>query len=169
MQERPTIPDELLSGSPPHRSGLAARLSSVAHRCPCDLYWSLLSLHVDPDQSTPPAARLISSAEPTEAAMIPATYSIRERLRDGRPIEIRALRADDETGMLAAVDRTNPESLRRRFFVTKRGFSEKEKAFFMNVDFINHVALVAEIDEDGRPAIIGGGRYIVVRPGAAEV
>src|SRR5215467_10903100 len=101
--------------------------------------------------------------------MRPATYSVRERLREGRPIEIRALRADDETGMLAAVDRTNPESLRRRFFVTKRGFSEKEKAFFMNVDFINHVALVAEIDEDGRPAIIGGGRYIVVRPGAAEV
>lgn len=101
--------------------------------------------------------------------MIPATYSVPERLRDGRPIEIRALRADDETGMLAAIDRTNLESLRRRFFVTKRGFSEKEKAFFMNVDFVNHVALVAEIDEDGRPVIIGGGRYIVVRPGVAEV
>lgn len=101
--------------------------------------------------------------------MTPATYSASERLRDGRPVQIRALRPDDEAEMLAAVDRTNPESLRRRFFVTKRGFSEKEKAFFLQIDFINHVALVAEIDEGKSPAIIGGGRYVVTEPGEAEV
>jgi RimJ/RimL family protein N-acetyltransferase len=101
--------------------------------------------------------------------MTPATYSTRERLRDGRPIQIRALRPDDEAEMLAAVDRTNPESLRRRFFVTKRGFSEKEKTFFMHIDFVNHVALVAEIEEGGTLTIIGGGRYIVTEPGEAEV
>lgn len=101
--------------------------------------------------------------------MTPATYSASERLRDGRPIQIRALRPDDEAEMLAAVDRTNPESLRRRFFVTKRGFSEKEKAFFMHIDFVNHVALVAEIEKGAGPAIIGGGRYVVTDPGEAEV
>ena len=53
--------------------------------------------------------------------MTPATYSTCEKLRDGRPIEIRALRPDDEADMLAAIDRTAAESLRRRFFVTKRG------------------------------------------------
>ena len=98
-----------------------------------------------------------------------ATYSVREQLRDGRPVEIRAQRPDDETEMLAAVDRTDPESLRRRFFVTKRGFSEKEKFFFMHIDFVNHVALVAEVNEGARRAIIGGGRYIVTAPGEAEV
>lgn len=101
--------------------------------------------------------------------MTPATYSAREQLRDGRPLEIRALRPDDETGMLAAVDRTDPESLRRRFFVTKRGFSEKEKSFFMHIDFVNHVALVAEINEGAKRAIIGGGRYVVTAAGEAEV
>ena len=101
--------------------------------------------------------------------MTPATYSAREKLRDGRPIEIRALRPDDEAGMLAAIDRTNADSLRRRFFVTKRGFSEQEKAFFLNIDFVNHVALVAVIDEDGRRMIVGGGRYVVTEPGKAEV
>jgi RimJ/RimL family protein N-acetyltransferase len=102
-------------------------------------------------------------------AMTLATYSVREQLRDGRPVEIRALRTDDETEMLAAVDRTASESLRRRFFVTKRGFSEKEKSFFMHIDFVNHVALVAEINEGSKRAIIGGGRYIVTTPGEAEV
>ena len=101
--------------------------------------------------------------------MTPATYSAFETLRDGRPIAIRALRPDDEIDMLAAIDRTAAESLRRRFFVTKRGFSEKEKAFFLNVDFVNHVALVATIDEGDRRTIIGGGRYIVTEQGKAEV
>ena len=42
-------------------------------------------------------------------------------------------------------------------------------AFFLNIDFESHVPLVAQIDENGRAAIAGGGRYIVVRPGTAEV
>ncbi len=41
--------------------------------------------------------------------------------------------------------------------------------FFLKIDFENHVALVAEIVEDGHPGIIGGGRYIVSRPGQAEI
>ncbi len=101
--------------------------------------------------------------------MTPASYSAREQLRDGRPIEIRALRPTDEAGMLDAINNTNAESLRRRFFVTKRAFSDKELAFFINVDFVKHVALVAEIEENGRHSIIGGGRYIVTHPGEAEV
>jgi RimJ/RimL family protein N-acetyltransferase len=101
--------------------------------------------------------------------MTPATYSVREQLRDGRPVEIRAQRPHDEAGMLAAVDRTASESLRRRFFVSKRGFSEQEKSFFMNIDFVNHVALVAEINEAGKRAIIAGGRYIMTAAGEAEV
>lgn len=98
-----------------------------------------------------------------------ANYSAKERLRDGRRIEVRALRPDDREDMLAAIGRTSPQSLQRRFFMPKRGFSETELAFFMNIDFDNHVALVAQIDEDGRPSIVGGGRYIVVKPDQAEI
>jgi RimJ/RimL family protein N-acetyltransferase len=96
-------------------------------------------------------------------------YSVVEHLRDGRPIEIRALRPDDKAEMLAAIGRTSTQSLQRRFFAPKKGFSEQEMAFFLNIDFESHVALVAQIDEDGHPAIAGGGRYIVVRPGQAEI
>jgi RimJ/RimL family protein N-acetyltransferase len=97
-----------------------------------------------------------------------ADYSVTERLRDGRSIVIRALRPDDRDDMLAAVGRSSAESLRRRFFVPKRGFSEAEIAFFMNIDFDNHVALVAEIEENNQAVIAGGGRYVVVKPGQAE-
>lgn len=100
---------------------------------------------------------------------VTANYSATERMRDGREVEIRALQPDDRDDMLAAVGRTGTQSLQRRFFVVKRGFSEKEIAFFMNIDFVNHVALAALADEGGRHVIIGGGRYIVTEPGKAEI
>ncbi len=51
------------------------------------------------------------------------SYSAAERLRDGREVEIRALRPEDKDDMLAAVGRTGTQSLQRLFFVVKRGFS----------------------------------------------
>jgi ribosomal protein S18 acetylase RimI-like enzyme len=96
-----------------------------------------------------------------------ADYSVVERLRDGSEIEIRALRPADQQEMLAAVGRTSVQSLQRRFFVPKRHFSDKELDFFMNVDFKNHT--VAEINESDRRVIVGGGRYIMVQPGQAEM
>ncbi|WP_407178515.1 GNAT family N-acetyltransferase [Bradyrhizobium sp. STM 3562] len=96
-------------------------------------------------------------------------YSIVERLRDGSAFEIRALRPGDRDDMLAAIGRTSAQSLQRRFFVPKRGFSENEVSFFMNIDFENHVALVAQLEEDGRPVIVGGGRYVLVQPTKAEL
>jgi RimJ/RimL family protein N-acetyltransferase len=96
-------------------------------------------------------------------------YSAIETSRDGRRLEIRALRPDDRSDLIAAVARTSAESLRRRFFVPKNNFTDRETDFFLNVDFINHVALVAVIEEGDRTVIVGGGRYIVVRPGEAEI
>jgi RimJ/RimL family protein N-acetyltransferase len=133
---------------------------------------------LDPDQAL--SRRIILSREESNAGTaslesgairmpVAAEYSVVEHLHDARPIEIRALRPDDKAEMLAAVGRISTESLRRRFFAPKKGFSEREMAFFLEIDFDNHVALVAEIDEDGRPVIIGGGRYVVVQSSQAEV
>ena len=68
-----------------------------------------------------------------------ARYLAVEAMRDGRKLEIRALRPQDRTDLRAAVDRTSAQSLYRRFFGAKRSFSDKEVAFFVNVDFANHV------------------------------
>lgn len=98
-----------------------------------------------------------------------ATYSRLEQLRDGTPVEIRALRPQDEVGMLAALDQTSAQSRRRRFFITKQHFSDRERDFFMEIDFVHHVALVACADDAGRSGIVGGGRYIAAEPGRAEM
>jgi RimJ/RimL family protein N-acetyltransferase len=96
-------------------------------------------------------------------------FSAAETLRDGRVFQIRALRPDDRSGLLAAVGRISERSLYRRFFGFKRDFTEREVDFFTNVDFVSHVALVALLEEAGQPMIVGGARYIIVPSGEAEI
>jgi hypothetical protein len=69
-----------------------------------------------------------------------AKYSAFETLINEHRIEIRALRPDDLAGLIAAVGRTSAQSLYRRFFGAKKNFSRKEVAFYLNIDFIDHVA-----------------------------
>ena len=92
-------------------------------------------------------------------------YSAVETLRNGRRVEIRSLRPSDRAGLLEAVANMSEEARYRRFFAPKRSFTEKEIDFYLNVDFVGHVALVAVVDG----AIAGGGRYILSEPGRAEV
>lgn len=98
-----------------------------------------------------------------------ANYRATDRLSDGLPIEIRALKPEDTPQLLAALPRTTDRSLYRRFFGVKRYFSDQEIDRFVNLDFVNDVAIVAIVQEDGKPTIIGGVRYAVITPGRAEV
>jgi GNAT superfamily N-acetyltransferase len=98
-----------------------------------------------------------------------STYSVTETLRNARAVEIRALQPQDRNTFVAAANRIGAHSLYRRFFALKREFSEQEISFFVNVDFVSHVALVAVLSEDGQARIVGGGRYVIVNPGRAEV
>ena len=99
----------------------------------------------------------------------PSNYSAVEKLRNGERIEIRALRPQDRDDLMAAVDRTSSDSLYRRFFAVRRHFTETEESFYLNVNFVSHVALIAVANENGQPIIIAGGRYVVGEPGQAEV
>jgi hypothetical protein len=78
-----------------------------------------------------------------------ATYSAVEALRGGRRAEIRALTPDDRADLIAAVGRTGAESFHRRFFGVRHEFTEREIAFFLNIDSIDHLALVAVVEEAG--------------------
>jgi GNAT superfamily N-acetyltransferase len=70
---------------------------------------------------------------------------------------------------MAALDRVGARSFYMRFFAAKRSFSDQEIDPFLNIDFAGHVALVAVLEQATRPTIVGGGRYVVVKPGTAEV
>jgi hypothetical protein len=96
-------------------------------------------------------------------------YSAFETLRDGRRVEIRALRAADRADLLEAFGRMSDQSRYYRFFAPKRALTVSEIAYFTDVDFVKHVALVAVVDAPDRRLVVGGGRYIVTQPGGAEL
>jgi GNAT superfamily N-acetyltransferase len=98
-----------------------------------------------------------------------AEYSAVERLPAGRRIQIRALRISDRNALLAAAANISDQSLYRRFFGVRRNFSDAEISAFLDVDFVQQVALVALTADGGAEAVTGGARYIIVRPGVAEV
>jgi len=105
-----------------------------------------------------------------EAESVPTSrYSKLETLRDGTRVEIRAQQSEDRADLLDAFGRMGPQSRYTRFFSPKRGFSEAEITHFMNVDFIDHVALVAVVETAGVRKIVGAGRYMITRPGTAEI
>ena len=97
------------------------------------------------------------------------TYCAAETMRDGTPVTIRALRPDDAEGLLRAVARMSRDSIVLRFFSMRRDFSESEVAYYVDIDFVGHVALVATLELDDGPCIVAGARYIVTEPGVAEV
>ena len=98
-----------------------------------------------------------------------ANYVAEEALRDGRRITIRAQRPDDLEAIRSAARLTSERTRYLRFFALRNALSESEVAFFMGPDFVNHVALMAFVEESGHPVVVGGGRFIVVKPGTAEI
>jgi ribosomal protein S18 acetylase RimI-like enzyme len=98
-----------------------------------------------------------------------ANFSVNEKLRDGGRVTIRSLRPEDRSAFMAAVAQTGSQSIHRRFFTPRRNFSESETSYFVDVDFVKYVALIAAVEADGESRIVGGGRYIVGQPGEAEL
>jgi len=85
--------------------------------------------------------------------------TVRRTLRDGRSIVIRGIRPDDKSLLLDGLHRLSDESAYFRFFRPKHELSEQELAYFTEVDFERHVALVAVLGE--RP--VGVARYVVAQ------
>jgi len=99
-------------------------------------------------------------------------YEARELLADGRPVLIRAVRPDDKDALQELMRRLSPESSYLRFFQAKRELTPEEVRYYAEADFLDHVALVAIVREDGADVLIGTGRYFTgpeAAPGAADL
>ena len=99
----------------------------------------------------------------------PEKFHVIETLPDGSMVEIRAQRPEDKEAILEEVRHASADTLYHRFFAVKRALSEQEQHFFFDVDFVNHVVLLAVATTNGQPRIVGGARFIVTEPGKAEV
>jgi hypothetical protein len=62
-------------------------------------------------------------------------------------------------GVCSAPSSAPDQTLYRRFFGQRRSLSDDEIAYFLNIDFASHVALVAILNEGDRATVVGGARY----------
>jgi GNAT superfamily N-acetyltransferase len=89
-----------------------------------------------------------------------ANYTASEVLRDGSQIRIRAIRADDKQRLLQHFQNLSPQSVYYRFFGLKRSLNDDDLHRFTELDFINHVGLVATLGHGTSESFVGVGRYI---------
>lgn len=101
-----------------------------------------------------------------ELAQTIKNYRADETLLDGRVMHIRTLQPSDRDAIIAGLKRMSAESIYFRFMAVRHQLSEKEISYFTELDFVNHVGLVATLDIDGVDTPVGGGRYVVVDPQA---
>lgn len=88
------------------------------------------------------------------------TYAVRETLKNGLQVVIRAIRPDDRNALIAALKGLDERTLYYRFFGAKQDFSEHELTEATDVDFVRTVALVTCLEGEEGEKIIGAGRYI---------
>jgi acetate---CoA ligase (ADP-forming) len=90
----------------------------------------------------------------------PAHYSAEEILRDGGSIHVRAIRPDDRERLLRHFKELSDDSRYHRFFGIKRSLSHADLTGLTQLDFVNHVGLVATLRSDGEERFIGDARYV---------
>lgn len=97
------------------------------------------------------------------------SYRVVEKLKDGTPVTVRAIRLDDRECVLAAFRELDPESIYTRFFTSKNRLTDPELQQITNVDFDRVIALVVTTPAGDGEKLIGGGRFAVgERPDASR-
>lgn len=90
-------------------------------------------------------------------------YRIEESLRNGTSVTIRAIHSNDRERFASAFEqfKKNLDAVRFRFHGLKRSITESEAIRMTDVDFVDHVCLVATLGTDAEQPIVGVGRYLV--------
>ena len=83
-------------------------------------------------------------------------------LRDGTPVLIRAVRADDRQRLVAAFQKLDPQTIYTRFFSFRKELSETELARLDASDFEHFVALVVTLGSGADETVIAAASYVVL-------
>lgn len=106
---------------------------------------------------------------PSKLMIDARNYLVRETLRSGLSVCIRAVRPEDSDLLVEAFRKLDPESIYLRFFGPKKEVSASELKNLREVDFDARVILICTILEDGREIVIASGTYARVGDATAEV
>lgn len=91
---------------------------------------------------------------------ISPSYKALEKLPRGQVVRVRAIRPGDRERLHEEFLRLSKATVRDRFFSLKMDLTPSELTYYTEVDFVMHVALVAEIDTEGEWRPVGVGRFV---------
>jgi len=91
----------------------------------------------------------------------PTRFITTFQLPDGTEATLRPIRPEDEPLERELLETLSEESRRTRFFSSFRNVTREWLIMFCNIDYDRHIALVAEISEQGKQKIIGVARLII--------
>jgi RimJ/RimL family protein N-acetyltransferase len=96
-------------------------------------------------------------------------YVVTETAKSGLPVTIRTLRDEDREKVAAAIRGLDRESIYLRLFSHRRELTDAALDRVMRFDPAGEVVLLATIGAGAAERVIGSARYIVTKPGVAEV
>jgi acetyltransferase len=91
----------------------------------------------------------------------PTKYTTPWQLSDGTEVLLRAIRPEDEPAEHEMLSSLSQETLRTRFHSVIKDMSHEWLILFCNIDYDRHMAIVAEVRENGKSRMIGVARLIM--------
>jgi len=91
----------------------------------------------------------------------PTKYITPWQLSEGTEVLLRPIRPEDEPAEHEMLSSLSEETLRTRFFSTIKNISHEWLILFCNIDYDRHMAIVAEVRENGKEKMIGVARLIM--------
>lgn len=93
------------------------------------------------------------------------------KLLDGRSVTLRPIRPDDAPRLQEGFARLSQQSIYMRFLQAANALSDEQAQHLATVDYVEHMALVGAIQEDGIERLVAVARYGTIQgdePGLAE-
>jgi acetyltransferase len=91
----------------------------------------------------------------------PTRYTTPWQLSDGTEVLLRPIRPEDEPAEHEMLSSLSQKTSRTRFFSAFKDISHEWLILFCNIDYDRHMAIVAEMEENGRKRMIGVARLIM--------
>ncbi len=91
----------------------------------------------------------------------PTRYITPWKLSDGTEVLLRPIRPEDEPAEHEMLSSLSEDTLKTRFFSIIKDMSHEWLILFCNIDYDRHMAIVAEMDENGKKRMIGVARLIM--------
>jgi len=91
----------------------------------------------------------------------PTKYIKPWQLTEGTVVLLRPIRPEDEPAEHEMLSSLSEDTLRARFFSVIRDISHEGLILFCNIDYDRHMAIIAELRENGKKIMIGVARLIM--------